>query len=49
MDLQSYFLKIDTWVRRNLEGERIKVTEGTFTYVAIGPDRKPRPVEPPAT
>ena len=37
-------MKIDTWVRRNVEGERIKVTEGTFTYVAIGPDRKPRPV-----
>ncbi len=42
----SITVKIDTWVRRNLEGERIKVTEGTFTYVAIGPDRKPRPVPP---
>src|SRR5579885_2290056 len=40
----SITVKIDTWVRRNLEGERIKVTEGTFTYVAIGPDRKPRAV-----
>jgi acyl-CoA thioesterase YciA len=40
----SITVKIDTWVRRNLEGERIKVTEGTFTYVAIGPDRKPRPI-----
>jgi acyl-CoA thioesterase YciA len=40
----SITVKIETWVRRNVEGERIKVTEGTFTYVAIGPDRKPRPV-----
>ena len=40
----SITVKIDTWVRRNLEGERIKVTEGTFTYVAIGPDRKPRAI-----
>jgi acyl-CoA thioesterase YciA len=42
----SITVKIDTWVRRNLEGERIKVTEGIFTYVAIGPDRKPRAVPP---
>ena len=42
----SITVKIDTWVRRNLEGERIKVTEGTFTYVAIGPDRRPRPLPP---
>src|ERR1700760_1250042 len=42
----SITVKIDTWVRRNLEGERIKVTEGTFTYVAIGPDRKPRAIPP---
>ena len=39
----SITVKVETWVRRNLEGERIKVTEGIFTYVAIGPDRKPRP------
>ena len=24
----------------------IKVTEGLFTYVALGPDRQPRPVPP---
>jgi acyl-CoA thioesterase YciA len=40
----SITVKIETWVRRNVEGERIKVTEGIFTYVAIGPDRKPRPI-----
>ncbi len=33
-----------------LDGEardkRVKVTEGVFTYVAIGADRRPRPVDP---
>lgn len=43
----SITVKIETWARRNLAGERVKVTEGTFTYVALGPDRKPRPVPPP--
>jgi acyl-CoA thioesterase YciA len=42
----SITVKIETWVRRNVEGERIKVTEGTFTYVAIGPDRRPRALPP---
>lgn len=27
-------------------GERIKVTEATLTYVAMGEDRRPRPVPP---
>ncbi len=40
----SIAVKIEAWVRRGLSGEPIKVTEGLFTYVAIGPDRKPRPV-----
>jgi acyl-CoA thioesterase YciA len=31
-------------VRRHLSTERVKVTEGIFTYVAIGTDRRPRPV-----
>jgi acyl-CoA thioesterase YciA len=31
--------------RRGREREEIvKVTQGIFTYVAIGPDRKPRPI-----
>jgi acyl-CoA thioesterase YciA len=42
----SITVKIETWVCRHLEGERVKVTEGLFTYVAIGPDRKPRAVPP---
>ncbi len=35
---------VEAWARRGFTGERIKVTEGLFTFVAIGPDRKPRPV-----
>jgi acyl-CoA thioesterase YciA len=42
----SITVKIESWARRHLEGERVKVTEGTFTYVALGPDRRPRPVPP---
>jgi acyl-CoA thioesterase YciA len=40
----SIAVHIEAWVRRGLSDERIKVTEGLFTYVAIGPDRRPRPV-----
>src|SRR5262249_26144060 len=40
----SITVPIGSWARRHRTGERIKVTEGTFTYVAIGADRKPRPV-----
>lgn len=40
----SITVKVESWVRRGMTGECVKVTEGTFTYVAIGPDRKPRPL-----
>lgn len=40
----SIAVKIEAWVRRGLSAERIKVTQGLFTYVAIGPDRRPRSV-----
>src|SRR5260370_21371869 len=40
----SLTIHIETWVRRHLSTERVKVTEGIFTYVAIGTDRRPRPV-----
>jgi acyl-CoA thioesterase YciA len=42
----SITVKVESWARRGLTGERVKVTEGIFTYVAIGPDRKPRPLPP---
>jgi acyl-CoA thioesterase YciA len=42
----SVTVKIESWARRNATDEHVKVTEGTFTYVAIGADRKPRPLPP---
>ncbi|MBL8700422.1 MAG: acyl-CoA thioesterase [Alphaproteobacteria bacterium] len=41
----SITIHVETWVRRRDGGEVVKVTEGTFTYVAIGIDRRPRAVE----
>lgn len=43
----SITVRVESWARRDLAGERVKVTEGIFTYVAIGPDRRPRPVPQP--
>ncbi len=43
----SITVKIESWARRGMTGERVKVTEGTFTYVAIGPDRRPQPLPGP--
>ncbi len=42
----SITVHVETWARRYRTGERHKVTEGTFTFVAIGDDRKPRRVPP---
>jgi acyl-CoA thioesterase YciA len=45
----SITVQIETWVRRNMmTGEQVKVTEGTFTYVALGADRRPRALPPEA-
>jgi acyl-CoA thioesterase YciA len=47
----SLTVKIESWVRRARGGmgeTAIAVTDGIFTYVAIGEDGKPRPVDPPA-
>lgn len=35
---------VETWVRRGSGGERLKVTEGIFTMVAIEKSGEPRPV-----
>lgn len=40
----SMTLQVEVWVQRARTGEPIKVTEGRFTYVAIGSDGKPRPL-----
>ncbi|HUK58468.1 MAG TPA: acyl-CoA thioesterase [Stellaceae bacterium] len=42
----SITVKVESWARRSLTGERVHVTEGLFTYVAIGPDRRPRLLPP---
>lgn len=40
----SMALGIEAWVRRGRIGDREKVTEATFTFVAIDEDGRPRPV-----
>lgn len=44
----SLTIHIESWVRRHLSNDRIKVTEGIYTYVAIDAARRPRPVPPEA-
>ncbi len=36
---------VEAWRRSRLSPDAEKVTSGVFTYVAIGEDRKPRPVK----
>lgn len=36
---------VDVWATRYRTGDRVKVTSGVFTYVALGPNGKPIPVE----
>ena len=40
----SITVEVETFARRRHDGVTVKVTHGTFTYVAIDQDRKPRPV-----
>jgi len=40
----SIAVDIEVWACRHRTGEQVLVTRGTFTYVAIGDDRRPRPV-----
>ena len=42
----SITVRVESWARRGTSEERIKVTEGIFTYVAIDASRRPRPVPP---
>jgi acyl-CoA thioesterase YciA len=41
----SMTVKIETWVERRATGASEKVTQGTFTYVAIDAKGRPRPVD----
>lgn len=40
----SITLKVEVFARRARTGEKIEVTEGVFTYVAVDSEEKPRPV-----
>lgn len=42
----SITIKVESWARRGRGGDCLKVTEGMFTFVAIGEDRRPRKVPP---
>jgi acyl-CoA thioesterase YciA len=42
----SITMKVESWVRRGIGEEQIAVTEGIFTYVAVGSDRRPCPIPP---
>jgi acyl-CoA thioesterase YciA len=43
----SITVKIESWVRRGIGRTPIKVTEGTFTYVAVDANGRPKPVGHP--
>jgi len=44
----SITVNVEVYAQRNpTDIETVKVTEATLTYVATGPDRKPRAVPPP--
>lgn len=43
----SITTRIEAWRRNLASGEVRKVTQAIFTYVAIGENRRPRPLTPP--
>ncbi len=42
----SITVALESWVLRRRQGERVRVTEGRFVFVALGEDGRPRPVPP---
>lgn len=42
----SLAINVQAWALRQNSTERVLVTEGVYTYVAIGPDRRPRDLPP---
>jgi acyl-CoA thioesterase YciA len=42
----SITVHVETWTRPRHGGARTKVTEGTFTFVALDDEGRPRPVPP---
>lgn len=41
----SVTLSIEVWALRQGQGERVKVTDAVFTFVAIDDDGRPRPID----
>lgn len=41
----SVTLDVEVWVLRDGRGERVKVTEAEFTFVVVGEDGRPRPID----
>ncbi len=41
----SITVQLEAWAIRNRVGEEVKVTEGTFTFVAVNAKRKPVPLK----
>lgn len=40
----SISVRIEAWVKRREKGDIVHVTDGIYTYVSIGPDRKPQDI-----
>ncbi len=40
----SMKIHLEAWARRFITNERVKVTDATFTFVAIDDDGRPRPI-----
>lgn len=41
----SMRIPVEVWVERYMTGEQVRVTQAVFTYVAIGSDGRPVPVQ----
>jgi acyl-CoA thioesterase YciA len=41
----SIRIEVEAWAQRAKGGEHVRVTHGTFTYVAIDDDGRPQPVQ----
>jgi acyl-CoA thioesterase YciA len=42
----SIILDVEVWVLRQGQGDRVKVTDAEFTFVAVDDDGQPRPLSP---
>ncbi len=40
----SIVTRVETWVRRREGGRQVKVTDGEFTFVKVGSDKRPVPL-----